>query len=134
LLAVVSASLCGIVAGLTTLVAFGLSAACAEGRAGGWRACGAMAIAAALAAAAPPRTVPPALINLLVPTFLSLLPRRGSKEADAPQKASCAELTEATLFYALWFGAFTSLCAAVARRTGHMRRLLNPVSSGVVAI
>lgn len=46
----------------------------------------------------------------------------------------CAELTEVTLLYALWYCLFTSLCIAVYRSTRRMRLLLNPVTSGLVAV
>ncbi|PSC69010.1 UTP-glucose-1-phosphate uridylyltransferase [Micractinium conductrix] len=84
-LAVAAATLCGIVATLTLLIAFGLSAACAA-------------------------------------------------EHGEIEREHCAEMTEATLFYGLWLAAFTALTVAVLRRASRMRRLLNPVTNGVVNI
>ena len=46
----------------------------------------------------------------------------------------CAELTEVTLLFGLWYSAYAGVSAAVVRRSGRMRRLLNPVSSGFVNI
>jgi hypothetical protein len=81
-LSIVAASLCGVVAALATLIAFGLSATC-----------------------------------------------RGTEDREA-----CAELTEATFWFALWYTSFCILSTAVSRRTRRMRLLLNPVSSGVVQL
>ncbi|KAL4441023.1 hypothetical protein ABPG77_010454 [Micractinium sp. CCAP 211/92] len=52
----------------------------------------------------------------------------------ASDPTGCAELTEITVFYAIWFSVFTAVNIAVVRRSARMRRLLNPVSSGVVNI
>lgn len=52
--------------------------------------------------------------------------------ADDPQ--GCAEITEVTLFYAIWFTAYSGLTLAVVKRFARMRSLLNPITSGVVTI
>ena len=44
----------------------------------------------------------------------------------------CGQLAELYFFYTIWFGVYAGLSAAVARRAAGVRRLLNPVTSGMV--
>ena len=54
--------------------------------------------------------------------------------ASSDHPKHCAGLTEVTMFYGLWYSAYAGVSAAVVRRSGRMRRLLNPFSSGFVNI
>lgn len=53
---------------------------------------------------------------------------------DVEDRAACAELTEVTFWFALWYTGFCLLSTAVGRRTRRIRLLLNPVSSGLVSL
>ncbi|KAL4457413.1 hypothetical protein ABPG75_012278 [Micractinium tetrahymenae] len=69
-----------------------------------------------------------ALLSMLISFGLS------ATCGTAADPTGCAELTEVTVFYTVWFSVFTAVNIAVIRRSGRMRQLLNPVSSGVVNI
>jgi hypothetical protein len=71
--------------------------------------------------------------------LLSLRPPcRGAPPArrcpSAHDKDVCARLSGITTLSALWYAFFTGLNAEAAHRAARMRRLLNPVSSGVVTV
>lgn len=70
--------------------------------------------------------------STFLPLTLTLTPAPACSCGVATDPAGCAELTEVTVFYAVWFALFATLNIAVIRRSARMRRLLNPVSSGVV--
>lgn len=73
-----------------------------------------------------------ALLPLNCPPSASMpLPRRCRSTDD---REACAELTQVTFWFALWYTSFCILSTAVCRRTKRMRLLLNPVSSGVVQL
>lgn len=156
-LAIVAASLCGVVAVLATLVAFGLSATYA----------GAYLTFAAFISLPCPlcRCLTACLASYSHVTTLAQLsshrcwaatlagcnlylvkcphpagafqPRRAPLcrcRGAGDEREACAELTEVTFYFALWYTGFCILSTAVGRRTRRMRLLLNPVSSGVVQL
>lgn len=69
-----------------------------------------------------------ALLSLLIAMGLSAT----CGTADDP--TGCAELTEVTTFYGVWFSFFAALTIAVIKRMAKTRQLLNPVTSGIVTI
>lgn len=81
---------------------------------------------------APPRHALPIPISICATPALN--PTLLRRCRDTEDRQACAELTEVTFWFALWYTSFTILSTAVGRRTRRMRLLLNPVSSGVVQL
>ena len=77
----------------------------------------------------PPELAFPNPVRTVATTTLSC---RRCGSSDHPKH--CAELTEVTLLFGLWYSAYAGASAAVVRRFDRIRRLLNPISSGVVSI
>jgi hypothetical protein len=74
----------------------------------------------------------PRVLEWLSPIIIAW--RSARQHPLGSQSSPPASLARRFFFYMLWFGLYAALSAVVAKKSSHLRRLLNPVTNGMVVV